>query len=67
MDDKSDRFFTLSKIKVRDIIKIIFIGFGVTEDRGQENEISLEFIQESRPQVQLDNVVYNKIRMFKHC
>ena len=24
-------------------------------------------IQESRPQVQLDNVVYNKIRMFKHC
>lgn len=38
--DKSDRFFTLSKIKVRDIIKIIFIGFGVTEDRGQENAYS---------------------------
>lgn len=33
-------FFTLSKIKVRDIIKIIFIGFGVTEDRGQENAYS---------------------------
>ena len=39
-NDKSDRFFTLSKIKVRDIIKIIFIGFGVTEDRGQENAYS---------------------------
>jgi hypothetical protein len=38
--DKSDRFFTLSKIKVRDIIKIIFIGFGVTEDRGQGNAYS---------------------------
>ena len=67
-------------------IKIIFIGFGVTEDRGQEKcsylpvTIDLEqrcmivkvwnqhgIIQESRPQVQLDNVVYNKIRMFKHC
>ena len=48
-------------------IKIIFIGFGVTEDRGQENEISLEFIQESRPQVQLDNVVYNKIRIKFEC
>ena len=40
VDDKSDRFFTLSKIKVRDIIKIIFIGFGVTEDRGQGNAYS---------------------------
>ena len=38
--DKSNWFFTLSKIKVRDIIKIIFIGFGVTEDRGQENAYS---------------------------
>jgi len=40
LDDKSDRFFTLSKIKVRDIIKIIFIGFGVTEDRGKGNAYS---------------------------